>query len=154
MPDQQQTRATETICVPVAEANCPDSLQPASAVAEWAARFLTIPGTQKKRDSKTTDKLQRICFITKNGGIGRYGIITLEFLIYRGHRIYRGKIHIVSKRLRESWKIINVPKELEIMIPMMLAGKDLSETATITGQPPKPISNSVAALKDEVIIRA
>lgn len=57
MPDHQQTRATETICVPVAEAHCPDSPQPASAAADWAARFLTIPGTQKKRDNNTTDKL-------------------------------------------------------------------------------------------------
>lgn len=71
-PDLQQTRATETICVPVAEANCPDSLQPASAVSEWAARFLTIPGIQKKGN---TDKLQRKCLITKNGDIDRYGII-------------------------------------------------------------------------------
>lgn len=31
---------------------------------------------------------------------------------------------------------------------------ELSETATITGQPPRPISSFVAALKDEVIIRA
>lgn len=60
----------------------------------------------------------------------------------------------VSKRLRESWKSISAPKELEILIPMVLAGEELSETATITGQSPKPISNSVAALKDEVIITA
>lgn len=52
MPDHQQTRATETICVPVAEANCPDSLKPASAVAEWATRFLTIPGIQKKKGTR------------------------------------------------------------------------------------------------------
>lgn len=43
---------------------------------------------------------------------------------------------------------------LEILIPMVLAGEELSETGTIPGQHPKPISNSVAALKDEVIIRA
>lgn len=68
--------------------------------------------------------------------------------------MYRGKIHIISKRLRESWKSASIPKELEILLPMTSAGKELSETATITGQPPKPIANSVAALKDEVIIRA
>ncbi|KAJ7396060.1 hypothetical protein BTVI_148892 [Pitangus sulphuratus] len=34
--------------------------------------------------------------------------------------------------LRESWKSINVPKELEILIPMTSVGEDSSETATIS----------------------
>lgn len=81
-----------------------------------------------KRDNEMTDNLEKICFITKNYRICRYEIIILEFLAYRGNRSTEVKSTWFQKDyLRESWKTISssysVPTDLEILIPMTLAGK-------------------------------
>lgn len=74
-----------------------------------------------------TNNLQKLCIITKNDRICRYEIIIVA---YRGNGSTEVKSMGFQKDyLRESWKSISssytVPMELEILIPMTLAGKGL-----------------------------